>query len=141
MKSVSVKQFKNAIDTMLSESYIDGVSYIPLDKTPDGKTIALVIGWQDGYEDGEKWQVKMPTLDGKDLIFTLCGKIAVNIDDLQCDYNFDWYMPTICDGDKLDGDIFDTDMALTGNYESDLEWFMDNAKQIIEDFKLGVLTI
>lgn len=136
MKKVSVKQFKNAINTMLSESYIDGVSYIPLDKTPDGKTIALVIGWQDGYDDGEKWQVKMPMLDGEDLIFTLCGKIAVNIDDLQCDYNFDWYMPY---GDS--GDIYDTDMALTGDYEDDLAWLLSEAKDMIKLMKKGVLTI
>ena len=137
MKKVSVKQFKNAIDTMLNESYIDGVSYIPLDKTPDGKTIALVIGWQDGYEDGEKWQVKY----GDNLNFTLCAKVAINIDDLQCDYNFDWYMPTICDGNKLDGEIFDTDMALTGNYEDDLKYFLDNAKSMVEAFNKGILTI
>ena len=46
MNNVSIKEFKNAIDTMLN-GYIDGVSYIPLSKTDDGKTIAIVIGWQD----------------------------------------------------------------------------------------------
>ena len=72
MNNVSIREFKNAIDTMLN-GYIDGVSYIPLSKTDDGKTIAIVIGWQDGYDDGEKWQVKY----GDDLIFTLCAKVAM----------------------------------------------------------------
>lgn len=136
MKSVSVKQFKNAINKMLDESYIDGVSYIPLDKTPDGKMVALVIGWQDGYEDGEKWQVKMPMLNGEDLIFTLCAKVAINIDDLQCDYNFDWYMPS-----NKDGDIYDTDSALTGDYVEDLSRLLSEAEEMIKLMNKGVLTI
>lgn len=136
MNKVSVKQFKNAVDSMLNESYIDGVSYITLDKTDDGKTIAIVIGWQDGYDDGEKWQVKMPLLNGEKLIFTLCAKVAINIDDLQCDYNFDWYMPS-----TKDGDIYDTDSALTGDYKRDLAWLLSEAKEMINLMKKGVLTI
>ena len=135
MNKVSIKEFKNAIDTMLN-GYIDGVSYIKLGKTSDGKTIAIVIGWQDGYDDGEKWQVKMPVLNGEDLIFTLCAKVAINIDDLQCDYNFDWYMPS-----TKDGDIYDTDSALTGDYKRDLEWLLSEAKEMINLMKKGVLTI
>ena len=136
MNKVSVKQFKNAVDSMLNESYIDGVSYITLDKTDDGKTIAIVIGWQDGYDDGEKWQVKMPLLNGEKLIFTLCAKVAINIDDLQCDYDFDWYMPS-----TKDGDIYDTDSALTGDYKRDLDSLLDQAKEMIKLMKEGVLTI
>lgn len=130
MNKVSIKQFKNAIDTMLN-GYIDGVSYITLDKTDDDKAIAIVIGWQDGYDDGEKWQVKYG-----DLTFTLCAKVAINIDDLQCDYNFDWYMPS-----NKDGDIYDTDTALTGDYKHDLEWLLSEAKEMIKLMKKGVLTI
>lgn len=138
MKKVSIEDFKNAIDTMLN-GYIDGVSYLPLGKTDDDKTIAIVIGWQDGYGndrngqcDGEKWQVKY----GDNLIFTLCAKVAINIDDLQCDYNFDWYMPS-----DEDGDIYDTDTALTGDYKCDLEWLLGEAKEMIKLMKKGVLTI
>lgn len=58
MNNVSIKQFKNAIDTMLN-GYIDGVSYIPLSKTDDDKTIALVLGYELGYNDGEDYQVKV----------------------------------------------------------------------------------
>lgn len=131
MNNVSIKEFKNAIDTMLN-GYIDGVSYIPLSKTDDGKTIAIVIGWQDGYDDGEKWQVKY----GDNLIFTLCAKVAINIDDLQCDYNFDWYMPS-----NKSGDIYDTDTALSGDYKRDLAWLLSEAKEMINLMNKGVLTI
>ena len=131
MNNVSIKQFKNAIDTMLN-GYIDGVSYIPLSKTDDGKTIALVLGYELGYNDGEDYQVKY----GDDLIFTLCGKIAINIDDLQCDYNFDWYMPS-----NKDGDIYDTSMALSKNHAEDLAWFLGEAEEVIKLMSEKVLTI
>ena len=130
MNNVSIKEFKDAIDTMLN-GYIDGVSYIKLGKTDDDKTIAIVIGWQDGYNDGEKWQVKCG-----DLTFTLCAKVAINIDDLQCDYNFDWYMPS-----NKDGDIYDTNIALSGDYRSDLAWLLGEAEEMMKLMDKGVLTI
>ena len=130
MNNVSIKQFKNAIDTMLN-GYIDGVSYMPLSKTDDGKTIALVLGYELGYNDGEDYQVKVG-----DKTYTLCGKIAVNIDDLQCDYNFDWYMPS-----NKDGDIYDTSMALSKNHAEDLTWFLSEAEEMINLMNKGVLTI
>ena len=130
MNNVSIKQFKNAIDTMLN-GYIDGVSYIPLSKTDDGKTIALVLGYELGYNDGEDYQVKVGTET-----YTLCGKIAVNIDDLQCDYDFDWYMPS-----NKDGDIYDTSMALSKNHAEDLTWFLSQAEEMINLMNKRVLTI
>ena len=130
MNNVSIKQFKNAIDTMLN-GYIDGVSYIPLSKTDDGKTIALVLGYELGYNDGEDYQVKVGTKT-----YTLCGKIAINIDDLQCDYDFDWYMPS-----NKDGDIYDTSMALSKNHAEDLTWFLGEAEEMMNLMNKGVLTI
>ena len=130
MNNVSIKEFKNAIDTMLN-GYIDGVSYIPLSKTDDGKTIALVLGYELGYNDGEDYQVKVGTET-----YTLCGKIAINIDDLQCDYDFDWYMPS-----NKDGDIYDTSMALSKNHAEDLTWFLGEAEEMINLMNKGVLTI
>ena len=111
--------------------YIDGVSYIPLSKTDDGKTIALVLGYELGYNDGEDYQVKV----GNNT-YTLCGKIAINIDDLQCDYDYDWYMPS-----NKDGDIYDTSMALSKNHAEDLTWFLGEAEEMISLMNKGVLTI
>lgn len=44
----------------------------------------------------------------------LLGKIAYNVDDLQCDYDTDWEMP--CD---LVGDVIDTEMS---HCEEDDPW-------------------
>ena len=76
MNNVSIKEFKDAIDTMLN-GYIDGVSYIKLGKTDDDKTIAIVIGWQDGYNDGEKWQkIKVKNVQTSGVSFVECAKKA-----------------------------------------------------------------
>lgn len=37
--------------------------------------------------------------------FTLFGKVAYNCDDLQCDYDWDWYMPYTDDGDVYDSEF------------------------------------
>ena len=108
-----------------------GTYYFELGKTDDGKTIALVLGYELGYNDGEDYQVKV----GNNT-YTLCAKVAINIDDLQCDYNFDWYMPS-----NKDGDIYDTSMALSKNHAEDLTWFLSEAEEMIKLMNKGVLTI
>ena len=127
---ITLKDYEKGIKTMLN-NYIDGVVYFELGKTDDGKTIALVLGYEDGYNDGEDYQVKMG-----DTTLTLCGKIAVNIDDLQCDYDFDWFMPW---GEN--GDVYDTNMALSKNHAEDLTWFLSQADEMIDLLQKGVLTI
>jgi hypothetical protein len=130
MKKITLKKFEQGISDMRN-AYVDGVVYFPLDKTEDGKTIALVLGYEEGYDKGETYQAIMG-----DVVLTLCGKIAVNVDDLQCDYDFDWYMPW---GDG--GDIYDTNTALTDDHKGDLNYFMGEAENIIKLMKEGVLTI
>lgn len=130
MAHISIKDFEKGIDDMRN-AYIDGVVYFPIDKTDDGKTIALVLGWQEGYNKGETYQTTMG-----DTTLTLCGKIAVNIDDLQCDYDFDWYMPW---GEN--GDVYDTNMALSENHAEDLAWFLGEAEEVIKLMNENVLTI
>lgn len=108
-----------------------GTYYFELGKTDDGKAIALVLGYELGYNDGEDYQVKVGTKT-----YTLCGKIAINIDDLQYDYDFDWYMPS-----NKDGDIYDTSMALSKNHAEDLTWFLSQAEEMMNLMDKGVLTI
>ena len=127
---ITLKDYEKGISDMRN-AYVDGVVHFDLGKTDDGKTIALVLGYEDGYNDGEDYQIKMG-----DTTLTLCGKIAINIDDLQCDYDFDWYMPW-----NKDGDVFDTSMALSKDHTEDLEWFLSQAEEMINLLQKGVLTI
>ena len=132
MAHISIKDFEKGIDDMRN-AYIDGVVYFPIDKTDDGKTIALVLGWQDGYNDGETYQTKMG-----DTTLTLCGKIAVNIDDLQCDYGWDWYMPEV----KGMSDVFDTGLYLSKNPEGlkkDYDYICELVDKVLDGYKNGDL--
>lgn len=125
IKKITSQDIKNAIDTLMSEDGTNGVVYQPVSTLDDGRDLCLVVGWVDGYDDGSEDYQR----DG----YTLCAKLAINIDDLQCDYDVDWYMPW---GDN--GDIYDTDMALSKNYD-DVDWYNNQAKIITEALNAGRL--
>lgn len=126
---ITLKDYEKAINIMRDMDA--GTYYFELGKTDDGKAIALVLGYELGYNDGEDYQVKCG-----DKTYTLCGKIAVNIDDLQCDYNIDWFMPW-----NEDGDVYNTSMALSKNHAEDLTWFLSQADEVIKLMDEKVLTI
>lgn len=117
---VTLNDLKTAVKTM-QNAYIDGCYYFTLDHLPNGKAIALVLGYENGYDKGDGLvQVVLG-----DNVFTLCGKIAFNCDDLQCDYEFDWHMPW-AEG----GDVYDTDTAYDGT-QAQLDWWLEQAEQIV----------
>ena len=108
----------------------DGVTWINMGWLDDGRELALVFGWEHGYtEDKDLIQKKV----GGD-IYTLCAKLAVNIDDLQCDYDFDWYMPY-----AENGDVWDTSTAISEN--CDFDWYIKESEEILKAFKKGEITV
>lgn len=76
----------NYWQTVLDTAKGNGVGYIETGLELDGRKICLVIGWVSGYDKGEDFQKEV----GGEL-YTLCGKLAYNCDDLACDYEHDWY--------------------------------------------------
>lgn len=111
----------------------DGVAWIVMGKIPDGRELCLVFGWGEGYDPDDDMIQK--TVDhGGSYTYTLCSKLAVNIDDLQCDYDVDWYMPS----DKT-GEIWDTDTAVSKDL--DLDWYVKESKEIIKAFERGDLQV
>ena len=125
---ITRKEFENAINEMVANKD-SGVWYCPLQTLENGQELCLVLGWEEGYDKGEKYQQEV---DGT--IYTLCGKVAVNIDDLQCDYDVDWYMPY-----TEDGDVYDTNTAIAD--ADDLDFFVGEAKTIAEMMNNGELKI
>lgn len=125
---ITKKEFENAINEMVANKD-SGVWYCPLQTLENGQELCLVLGWEEGYDKGEKYQQEV---DGT--IYTLCGKVAVNIDDLQCDYDVDWYMPY-----TEDGDVYDTNTAIVD--ADDLGFFVGEAKTIAEMMNNGELKI
>ena len=113
-------QFKN---------FDDGTTYFKIGEF-NGKDMALVIGWSQDYDEGEVYQKRSEA--GK--LWTLCCKVAFNIDDLQCDYDCDWYMPY----EKESGEVFDTD----GSYDDNVYDFLcEDAQYIMDRLEEGSLTI
>lgn len=130
--SITLKDFNKCID--LVKDTPNAIVYHDMGELKDGKELVLVFGYIEGYEkDDQCFQ-----LVNGDHIYTLCCKLAINIDDLQSNYNVDWYMPY----STLNGDIYDTDHSILKNPDtSDIKWINDNAKKIIKDYNNGKLKV
>ena len=116
-------------DLIKTASTQDGVSWVKMGKLNDGRELCLVFGWDVGYDKGEAYQQQVG-----DTLYTLCSKLAVNIDDLQCDFDMDWYMPY-----EEDGEVYDTCMAVTKPF--DFKWYREEADTIIEKLNNGELKV
>lgn len=101
------KWFEDVLKKARAGVYTEGVYYTH----PNEQGFSIVLGWQDGYEKDD--DLIQQEDGGK--IWTLCGKVAYNTDDLQCDYEIDWYMPS----DK-NGNIYIAEMAV--EKDDDYEW-------------------
>ena len=122
---ITKEQYEFLIDTAKKD--VDGVAWWEMGRLNDGRKLCLVMGYSKSYEEGEKYQIKV----GKD-IYTLCQKLAVNIDDLQCDYEVDWFMPWY----KTDGgEVWDTDMAVKSS--DDIDYYNEEAEEMIKKINEG----
>lgn len=108
---------KDAIATVINTDY-DGVYFWELGCDQQNRVWAVVLGWQDygpsdDDDDDDKYAV------GK---YHLCIKLAINIDDYQADYNWNWYMPW----DEETGDVHDTELAVSDKtLAKDLKWLLE----------------
>ena len=107
----------------------DGTSWLGMGKLNDGLELCLVFGWDTGYDEGEAYQMRIGNT-----LYTLCSKLAVNIDDLQADFDVDWYMPY-----AEDGEVYDTCMAVAEPFN--YEWYKEQAKTIIEKLNNNELEV
>ena len=116
---ITKEKITDAIDKIIDNKAT--VSWIPL-REQDGKTWALVFGWQDGYVDVGKLN------EVCDNEYRVCGKIAYNDSALQCGYDIDWFMPK--DINSEFSDVWDTENTIESASDIDdtlvdfwqLEW-------------------
>lgn len=124
-KSGLVNFIKKAIDAF--KGGYDGTYYFKLGDADDGTEIYYVLGWQEtsSYEEDD---VKNHMVVDDSGNYSIHGKVAINIDDLQSDYDWDWYMPS-----HKDGEVENTDVALyTGD---DVNNIADEAIDAFNRFK------
>lgn len=121
---LAFKEYKFIIDAMVKDDDKRGCRWIEVTKLKDGRSLCLVLGYNDGGIENN----------------TLVGKLAINVSDLQCDYDVDWYMPY----DKYNR-VYDTQMYIGSKskvlMENDLEWFNRQAKNIAKFLEIGLLTV
>lgn len=126
--SINKKEYNELVE--MAKNNLDGTSWHVMGKLKDGRELCLVMGYGGDYEKGEKYQVIK-----NGIVYTLCQKLAVNIDDLQCDYDMDWYMPSY----KDDGEVWYTETSVKS--DKDVDYYNKEAEAIIKSFEKDELEI
>lgn len=103
-----IKQFQNAIEEM-RKTHCNGTYHWNLDVDDKRNQWAIVLGWQDGYEED-------PEDDCTDGTYRLCAKLAYQPTNslMQCDYDIDWLMPY----DEETGEVDDNEMSIYPDYDA-----------------------
>ena len=108
----------------------ESVYFLPIAQANDGSILHIVCAYVRGYEADDAMFQR--TINGQ--LYTLCGKVAFNTDDMQHDFYLDWNMP-IYDN----GAVYDTEVAITG--VEDYEVFKSNAQDIVDLLNNGTLHV
>lgn len=102
----------------------EGCSYYKLGTTVNGTMLYYVMGFQNDDIDEQDKNNYIMSSDGNAL---LLGKIAVNCDDLQSDFDIDWNMPY----SNVDGEVYWTQDEFHKNGDD----YLRMAKGIANQFK------
>lgn len=114
-KDKFLESFIKAVNEMAQHK--QGCCYWWLDTDYNGNNWAIVLGWQDGYEEDD-------TDELSDKTWHLAAKVAYQPRNsiMQCDYDIDWIMPY----DK-DGDVWDTSTTIyiNDNHKETVDWLIN----------------
>lgn len=114
-KEKFLESFINAVNKI--SQHKQGCYYWWLDTDNNGNNWAIVLGWQDGYEEDN-------TDELSDKTWHLAAKVAYQPRNsiMQCDYDVDWIMPNY-----KDGDVWDTNITvyLNDNHKETVDWLID----------------
>lgn len=96
----------------------------------------------NGYEGCFFYEV--PGCEGLHIVVSMvdhagdevCAKVAYNCDDLQYDYESDWYRPTYATGDMKDYPA-DTEVPLGKPFRPDAEYLYKQARELTKALKAG----
>ena len=135
LSKLTKQKFDNAVKQMLALK-IDGCWHYKIGEYK-GKEVAIVLGWSDGYDNGDP-KLKQSQIRQFGRVWTLCAKIAISTGGMDCDFEYDWVMPsyTWCEAKYEHVDQYDTEHAVN---ERSLKFLKDEAEAIIVLFKHGKL--
>ena len=120
---------KNALKDL--ESGYEGTYYSALGTSKNGTQLYYVLSTVDANqwianEEDRKWVEDTLRTDPTKK-YVICGKIAVNSDDLQADYDYDWTMPYA----ESSGETIDTDHEIAKSETPE-----EIAKDVLGDFNI-----
>ena len=104
-KKELTEQISKAIKKMRS-SHDNGTYHWYFGQDDNNNDWAIVLGWQDGYEEDKNDDCTVDT-------WRICIKLAYQPLNsmLQCDYDIDWLMPY----NKKNGGVYDTNYPIYPN--------------------------
>lgn len=108
-----IKEFKEAVMDM-RKNHHNGTYHWYLHTDEKNNDWAIVLGWQDGFEEDETDDCMYGT-------YRLCSKLAYQPHNsmLQCGYDIDWLMPY----NEKTGEVDDNELSIYPN--TDLEGIID----------------
>ena len=106
-------------------SHDNGTYYWYLGQDDNNNDWAIVLGWQDGYEEDKND-------DCTNGIWRICLKLAYQPSNsmLQCDYNIDWLMPY----NLKTGEVYETEYPIYPN--SNIALYVHYLLKDAKDFKI-----
>ena len=106
-------------------SHDNGTYYWYLGQDDNNNDWAIVLGWQDGYEEDKND-------DCTNGIWRICLKLAYQPSNsmLQCDYNIDWLMPY----NLKTGEVYDTEYPIYP--DSNIALYVHYLLKDAKDFKI-----
>lgn len=121
ISKLTVEELRKSADIILNEK--SGCYIWYLEKFVDGYDYALVMGWQDGFEEDDFTDGNNDKYAIND--FRICLKFARQSSDscMQCDYDIDWEYPY--DKDSGDCVVFDF-VVRDDNFEQNLNFIRES---------------
>lgn len=131
LSKLTKQKFDNAVKQMLALK-IDGCWHYKIGEYK-GKEVAIVLGWSDGYDENEP-ELKPNQIRQFGRVWTLCAKIAIGVGNMQCDFEYDWVMPSYTwrEAKYEHVDPYDTEHAVN---DRSLNFLKTEAEAIIVLFK------
>ena len=125
MNKVTGKQLKDWADWLKKEQC--GCCHLWLVQDDNRNDWAIVMGWQDGFDEKENGFYQQGT-------WNICIKVAYQSHNsiMQCDYDIDWLMPVCNEFGDVDGAELSIEAGV--NWDKLADYLNKEAERIVKSF-------